>query len=138
MYLADGTETTSTTNATTYIYHVVLRKLVSQPTYANVRVIKASQSTITVDQSSTVQLSDAPLNGTFRVVCPGPEGNDVAAQPYTTEDIPLTYSGYWVAEMIARNCSGTRNNLEIWRANTFTYSENGLAYWIRFIGKNGI
>jgi len=29
MYLANGTETTSTTNAKTYVYHVVLKKLVS-------------------------------------------------------------------------------------------------------------
>jgi len=57
--------------------------------------------------------------------------------PYTTEDIPLSYNGYWVADKIARNCSGTRDNLEIWRASTYSYVENGLAFYIRFIGSNG-
>jgi hypothetical protein len=54
MYFANGTETTSSTDAATYVYHVVLSKLVAQPTTANVRVIKNSQSTITVDQPSSV------------------------------------------------------------------------------------
>jgi hypothetical protein len=34
------------------------------------------------------------------VTCPGPEGNDNATYPLTTEDIPLSYGAYWIAEWI--------------------------------------
>jgi hypothetical protein len=56
----------------------------------------------------------------------------------TTEDIPLSYSAYWIAEWIQRNCSNTIYKIDMWEASTFDYiNENGLAFYARFIGLNG-
>lgn len=82
-------------------------------------------------------MGDQPLNGTFRVVCPGPAGNDVAAYPITTNDIPLHYSAYWIKHQIERNCTDSRYKIEVFNAPGQEYNENGLNYQIRFIGSNG-
>ena len=61
------------------------------------------------------------MSGKFRVTCPSPEGNDNATKPYTTEDLPLSFDGYWVAEYIQRNCTDTYYKLDMWEASTFDY-----------------
>lgn len=99
-------------------------------------VIKDTSATITVDQA--LQLSDAPLNGSYRIVCPGPTGNSLSSDPYTTEDIPLTTSSYWVSWYVFKNCSGAWYNIDMWWAGNFDYYENGLAWYARFIGANGV
>jgi len=86
---------------------------------------------------SAVQVSDAPLNGTYRITCPGPTGNDIALNPFVSEDIPLSHHTRWIALSIYRNCSGTYDKLEVWNAGSYEYVENGISLYIRFIGMNG-
>lgn len=104
---------------------------------ANINLIKKTTATVTVELPTDVQLSDTPLGGRFRFTCPGPKGNDLASNPYTTEDIKLDESNYWVAYMIHKNCTGFQYKLQVWRARTFQYNNNGIAFYVRFVGSNG-
>lgn len=97
MYDVNGTETSSTSDATQAVYYVRLKKLITGISHSNIQVIKDTSATITVDQPATVQTSDAPLSGSYRVVCPGPAGNGLATNPYTTNDISLTTGSYWLS-----------------------------------------
>lgn len=55
MYDVNGTETTNTTNATSYVYHVVLRTLINDMSVTSISVVKASTSaSITVDLPTDV------------------------------------------------------------------------------------
>lgn len=136
-YDANDTETTVNADAVTYVYHVKVRKLLDAPAAANIKVIKSTTATITVDQSSTVQAGDGPLSGSYRIVCPGPPGNDVAAYPITTNDIPLSHSAYWIGREIEKNCTDSRYKIEVFNAPGQEYNVNGLNYMVRFIGSNG-
>lgn len=120
-YDANGTETSSSSDATQAVYHVVLSKLVTGVSHANIKVIRDTSATITVDQAGDVQTSDAPLSGSYRIVCPGPTGNDVAEDPYTTNDIALTTSAYWVSYELFKNCSDSWYNIDMWSASTYAY-----------------
>jgi len=40
MYMANGTNTTNSTEATTYVYHVWMRKLIRTPSVSNIMAIK--------------------------------------------------------------------------------------------------
>ena len=119
------------------MYHIEVRKLLDAPAFANVKVIKSTTATITVDQPSAVQTGDKPLSGSYRIVCPGPPGNDVAAYPITTNDIPLTHGAYWIARELEKNCTDSRYKLDVFPAQGHEYNDNGLNYMIRFIGSNG-
>ena len=55
----------------------------------------------------------------------------------TSLDITLSTSGWWIALKIYRNCSGTYDKLEVWNAGKYSYVENGISLYVRFIGRNG-
>ena len=99
-------------------------------------VIKKTSASITVDQPSTVQISDQPLNGTYRITCPI-LNNDIASNPITTEDIKLTENPRWIKEKIYKNCSGTYDKLDVWYAPTYPYAQNGVGLYIKFTGMSG-
>ena len=101
------------------------------------KVIKSTTANVTLEEPSAVQLSDPPLTGKYRIVCPYPPGNDVAANPITTNDIPLSHGNYWIAKEIEKNCTGSRYKVDVWTAPGYQYSENSLDFMIRFIGSNG-
>ena len=136
MYDVNGTETTSSSTATQSVYYVRLTKLITGASSANMAVIKDTKATITIDQA--LQTSDAPLKGSYRIVCPGPEGNAESTDPYTTNDIPLSTSSYWVSWYLFKNCTDSWYNIDIWTASTYSYKENGVAFYARFIGTNGV
>jgi len=46
MYMANGTNTTNSTEATTYVYHVWMRKLIRTPSVSNIMAIKKTQAQI--------------------------------------------------------------------------------------------
>lgn len=121
MYLANGTNTTNATEATSYVYHITMKKLIDGTSVSNIGSISKTSATIAVELPTAVMTSTAPLSGSYRITCPDPVGNDVAADPYTTTDIPLTQSSRWIAQSIFKNCSGTYDKLEVWNANTFSY-----------------
>jgi hypothetical protein len=77
------------------------------------------------------------MSGKFRITCPDPYGNDLAQNPITTNDIKWNDGDRWVSEAIFRNCSNTYDKIEAWRANTHYYRHNGVAFYVRFIGRNG-
>jgi hypothetical protein len=85
-----------------------------------------------------VQLGEEPMSGKFRIVCPGPTNNDIAMNPYTTEDINLGASADTVLRAIERNCSDTYYKIDVWGAGTYSYSANGISFYVRFIGSNGV
>jgi hypothetical protein len=137
MYQANGTNTTNVTLATERVYHVVVRKLISQSSVSNIQVIKQTQATVTVEQPTMVQLSDQPVKGKYRITCPIP-GNDMTLQPITTEDIDRDTHPRWIRESIYKNCSGFYDKIDVWRANgKYDYTANGIGLYLRFIGKNG-
>jgi len=39
--------------------------------------------------------------------------------------------------LIAYNCSDTYDKLEVRKANKYSYTDNGISYYIRFIGRTG-
>jgi len=64
-------------------------------------------------------------------------GNDQQLSPLTTEDIKLDEQPRWIAEKIFKNCSGYYDRIDVWRAETFDYVDNGIGLFLRFIGRNG-
>lgn len=55
MYDVNGTETTNTTNATTYEYYITLTRLINDMSVSDIRVIKTTtKSTIAVDLPTEV------------------------------------------------------------------------------------
>jgi len=50
----------------------------------------------------------------------------------------LTTSSYWVSRYISKNCSDSWHTIDMWWAGTFPYYQNGLAFYARFIGLNGV
>lgn len=137
MYMANGTNTTNATLATQHVYHIIMKKLISTASVSNIMAVRKTQAQIAIELPSSLQLSDKPLNGSYRITCPGPVGNDIALNPLTSLDIPRTHHSRWIALQMYRNCSGIYDKLEIWNAGKYPYIENGISLYIRFIGKNG-
>jgi len=54
MYLANGTNTTNATAATSSVYHIVLKKLIAGTSVSNIMLIKSTQAGIQVEQPSAV------------------------------------------------------------------------------------
>jgi hypothetical protein len=49
MYDSNGTNTTNTTEAETYVYHIVMRKLISTVSASNIIVAKKTQATVSFE-----------------------------------------------------------------------------------------
>lgn len=99
-------------------------------------VIKSTQATIQVEQPATIQLSDKPLKGSYRITCPF-TGNDLTSSPITTEDIDLGTHERWIREAISKNCSGYYDRIDVWKSGDYYSVVNGIGLYIRFVGKNG-
>jgi hypothetical protein len=136
MYAANGTNVSDAAEAETYVYHIVMRKLISTVSASNIILSKQTQASVTFELPSTVEQSSAPLTGKFRITCPI-YGNDVALEPMATVDIKLNEWYRWVMNRIFEKCPGTYDKLELWNAGTFPYVENGISFYIRFVGLNG-
>ena len=134
--MANGTNTTNATEATSYVYHIEIVKFISGSSVANIAVVKASSATIAVELPNVVQLSSEPLSGKFRITCPI-EGNDLVAEPLTTDELSLHEGTRWIQQAIFRKCPGMYDKLEVWSAANFPYRQNGIGLYIRFIGSNG-
>ena len=137
MYLANGTNTTNATEAESYVYHIIALKHMNGTSSSNIQVIKKTSAVVTVELPSAVETSSQPFSGKFRLTCPGPVNNDVASNPFLSREMKLNESPYWVASLIYFNCSGTYDKLEVWKQNTNPYTENGIGYFIRFVGMPG-
>jgi hypothetical protein len=75
MYLANGTETTSKSDATKFVYNVTTWKLINGVSLDTVFVSKTSTTAdITVEIPTEVQTSQTPLSGKFRVKCVDKDG----------------------------------------------------------------
>jgi hypothetical protein len=76
MYDFNGTETTNTTNATSYVYMVTLTRLINDYSASGITVVKTTtKATVTFDLPVDVQLSAVPLSGKFRIKCVSPIGS---------------------------------------------------------------
>lgn len=96
MFDVNGTNTTNVTLATSYVYHVVTRKLISTVSVSKVLVAaQQTQATVSVELPSDVQLSSAPLSGKFRITCPL-ENNDLVEEPIATADIKMNEWDRWI------------------------------------------
>lgn len=137
MYMANGTNTTNATLADQYVYHVRLRKLINGTTVSNIQVVKKTTAVITAELPSTVQTSSMPFSGKFKLTCPGPTNNDIALNPFLSNDISLSQDPYSMARLIYFNCSGTYDKLEVWHAYKYPYTANGISYYVRFVGMPG-
>lgn len=99
MYDVNGTETTEEANATSYVYHVVLRELIEGMSVTSISVVKASTSaTITIDLPTDVQLSAEPLRGKYRVKC-------VDHENFTSYSNDLHRNWFWNTNWIAEHIS---------------------------------
>lgn len=65
-------------------------------------------------------MSSAPLSGKFRIACPI-EGNDVVAEPLTTNDIKLDEWYRWIMNAVYHKCPETYDKLDIWDSGKFPY-----------------
>lgn len=137
MYLANGTNTTNATEASQYVYHITLKKLISGSSVSKIMISKQTQATIAVSEPKDVQLSSEPMSGKFRITCPI-EGNDVAPEPIATDEIKLHEWQRWIQQAIFRKCAGFYDKIEVWdNTAKFAYRENGIGLYLRFVGKNG-
>jgi len=122
MYDSNGTETTNSTEATSYVYMVTLTRLIDDISTSLINIIPISTAaTITVDLPSDVQLSATPLSGTFRVKCVDPEGYESYS-----ENLELDWrAGNWVNEKMHRGCDRFFDTTEITAGELYTYQGNG-------------
>lgn len=126
--------TTNVTEADVWVYHIEVNKLVSRATVSN--VLSTAPANVKVELPPEVQLSSEPLTGRFRFTCPI-ENNDVVLDPLTTNDIKRDEWIGWVNTAVYNKCPATFDKLDIWNAGGFPHRENGFAFYIRFVGKNG-
>jgi hypothetical protein len=133
MYDSNGTETTNSTDATSYVYMVTLTRLIDNISTALINIIKIStDATITVDLPSDVQLSATPLSGYFRIKCVDPEGYESYS-----EDLALDWSsGNWVNEKMHRGCDRFYDTTEVTAGELYTHQNEGKSFLIRFLGLN--
>jgi hypothetical protein len=110
MYLANGTNTTNVTEAETYVYNIIVRKLIADSSVAN---IISTSPKATVELPSAVQLSSKPLSGKFMITCPL-ENNDVATVPITTAEIPYEDYRSHVERALFYKCQGAYEKLDLW------------------------
>jgi hypothetical protein len=54
MYMANGTNTTNVTFATSYVYHIRLTRLINGPSVANIMVSKITKAIIAVELPTAV------------------------------------------------------------------------------------
>jgi len=126
--------TTNVTEADVWVYHIEVNKLVSRATVSN--VLSTDMARVKIELPSEVQLSSAPLSGRFRITCPI-ENNDLVLDPMATNDIKMNEWIGWVNTAMYDKCPATYDKLDIWNAGGFPHIENGFAFYIRFVGKNG-
>lgn len=69
----------------------------------------------------------------FRVRCPTADNST-----YTeTDDIGYGWGEYWVKRKMEEKCSKMYDKIEVWWASaSFSYTQNGLGFFIRYVGKN--
>ena len=58
MYNSSGIATTNATEATRYVYHIIVLKLIPAESVSNIIVVPSNGASVTVEMPSTVQLSD--------------------------------------------------------------------------------
>jgi len=132
MYDSANVITTNTTNATKHVYHIVLGKLISGTSVANIfAATKTSSASHAIELPNVVQLSATPLSGKYRVKC-------INAQGYTSysEEISTSTHGSWVHLPIMRNCTGLYDKIQAVDAGEHAYSANGRSFFLRFQGIN--
>ena len=120
MFMANGTNTTNSTEATSYVYHIKMLKFIDGASVTNIMVSKQTKATIVVEQPIDVQLSSPPLSGKFRITCPI-EGNDIAIEPIATDDIKLSESVNDIKYALFRKCAGLYDRIDVWE-NTKKFS----------------
>jgi hypothetical protein len=123
MYDSNGTETTNSTNATSYVYMVTLTRLIDDFSTALINKISTTtDATITVDLPSDVQLSAVPLSGYFRIKCIDPEGYESYS-----EDLNKNWMWYpdWVNEQMNKGCDRFYDTTEVSKGGLYDYNDNG-------------
>lgn len=131
MYDSNGTITTNATNATSHVYYVTLKKLINGMSVSGISVVKQStQSKITVDLPTDVQLSAEPLGGKIRIKCVDHEGYESFSS-----DIHKNWWGWnpnWINEQIHRGCDRIFDATETHYVSKYASRNNGGAMFIRF------
>ena len=111
MYDSNGTETTNTTNATSYVYMVTLTRLIDDFSTALINKISTTtDATITVDLPSDVQLSAVPLSGYFRIKCIDPEGYESYSENLNKN---WMWNPNWVNEQMNKGCDRFYDTTEV-------------------------
>jgi hypothetical protein len=117
MYLANGTNTTNATLAETYVYHVVLKKLI---TGTSVNTILSTTPNTMITLPMEVQTSSPPLAGHFKITCPL-MNNDIALNPITTADISIGHNTHDIKYRIYKACMGAYDKLDVVETGRFPY-----------------
>lgn len=55
----------------------------------------------------------------------------------TTEDIKYNEYYRWIMNAVFKKCPNAYDKLDIWDSGNFKYRENGIGFYVRFIGSNG-
>jgi hypothetical protein len=87
----------------------------------------SSDATIIVSAPEAVQLSGAPLDGSFTITC-----QDENAIDWTTEDIWFSWGEATVQKLITSSIPFLADKIEVLRTNKYPYVQNGVEYVINF------
>lgn len=130
--MANGTSTTNQTLGTTHIFHIALTKLINGVSAINTLIAKSTTAIVAVALPDTVQKSSPPVSGKFRIRCI--DGNGYYSD---TDDINYNENARWIQHAVERKCNKMYDKVEIWRDTVkCPYSENCIAFWMRYVGKN--
>lgn len=123
MYDSNGTETTNSTNATSYVYMVTLTRLIDDFSTALInKIATTTDATITVDLPSDVQLSAVPISGYFRIKCVDPEGYESYSENLNRN---WMWNPVWVNEQMNKGCDRFYDTTEVSKGALYSYKDNG-------------
>jgi hypothetical protein len=104
-----------------------LRRFNSYTFSAVTVLIGDTEATITASNPESVQLSGAPLDGSYTITCQDAEGID-----HTTEDIWFSWGEATVQNYITYYIPFLADKIEVVRTNKNSYVQNGVEYVINF------
>jgi hypothetical protein len=114
------------------IYNVTLTRYITGVSVSNIMATKSgSSSTITFNMPDAVQVSGAPLGGRFKIRCV-----DSLERFSDSESAYIGIGATNLKYRIEQGCVGMANKVSVTKASGFGYNDNGVGYFISYIGKN--
>ena len=132
MYDADGAVTTEAADSVKNVYDLKMTKLIASESVTKIYVAKTTTSaTISIEYPSEVQLSTAPISGSFVVRCVDEAGLESSSQA-----ISFSEGASVIQERIEQGCAKLYDKITVSDADltTLPYAENGRNISLSFDG----